>query len=332
MKKTSLALFLTLVMASLIWNWSCSNNPAGAGNFQAPVLTVVSINTPFTDTYTPTFTATPTSTVTNTPTSTATPYAVSTWTGFSSPSAIAVDGNGKVYVADTGNNFIERFNSNGVLDITWGEGGLKGKVGYTSPKGIAVDGNGSLYVVGNGNQVSKYVTVGSGVSLDNTFTSTTSGAGLSGPQGVGVNSAGSTVVVADTGNQKLVALDGSGNLINGFIVGTQVTGVAIDGNGNRFVATNPGNSVICPTSGPVTIPGFLNPQGLAIDSLNNLWVADTGRKQIEEFAPGGGLVLPPLVIFNASGTLNSPAGVAVDGNGTIYVVDSGANKVVKFEP
>ena len=60
-------------------------------------------------------------------------------------------------------------------------------------------------------------------------------------------------------------------------------------------------------------------------------MADKGNKQIEEFS-GTGLNYPPLVIFNASGTLNSPAGVAVDGNGTIYVVDSGANKVVKFAP
>src|SRR5581483_8152362 len=155
-----------VLMVGLLINWSCSNgNPTSAGNFQAPVITIVAINTPFTFTPIPTATPIPTNTPTFTPTATSTPYAVSTWTGFNNPSAIAVDGNGKVYVADTGNNFVERYNANGVLDITWGAGGLKGKLAYTTPKGIALDGSGDLFVVGNGNQVSKYGPIAPGASV-----------------------------------------------------------------------------------------------------------------------------------------------------------------------
>lgn len=243
------------------------------------------------------------------------------------PSAIAVDSNNKVYVADTGNNFVERYNSNGVLDITWGAGGLKGKLSYTTPKGIAVDANGNLFVVGNGNQVSKYgpIAPGVGVTLvSNSF----SGASLSGPQGIAVNAVGTTIAVADTGDNWVPILDNSGVSLTGYGAAAPA-GVAVDGNGDVFAST--GNTVAELNSALWTIPGFSNPQGLITDPSNNLWVADKGNKQIELFS-GTGLNQPPLVIFNGSNGLNAPAGVAVDTNGNIYVVDPAVNAVVKFAP
>ncbi|HVZ79414.1 MAG TPA: NHL repeat-containing protein [bacterium] len=326
-------ILLTLAFAALgLWvNWSCSNSSSSPNGFQSPVLTVVSINPPFTATPIPTDTPTPTATATSTFTPTATPYAVSTWTGFNAPSAIAVDSNHRVYVADTGNNFVERFDSNGILDISWGAGGLKGKVAYPSPKGIAVDGNGDLYVVGSGNQVSRYRPVTTGSSTLIQDASYDAGVFFSGSLGVATDSSVTFIAVADTGNDQVVLLDkSSGASMIGYPISSPA-GVAVDGVGNIFASTGTGNTVVKLYSTTATIPGFSNPQGIFTDGSDDLWVADKGNKQVEAFRSTG-LDQEPFLHFNGSGVLTAPAGVAVDLNGTIYVVDQGANKVVKFAP
>ncbi len=76
---------------------------------------------------------------------------------------------------------------------------------------------------------------------------------------------------------------------------------------------------------------FNNPQGVAFDTGNNLYVADTGYHQVEEFS-NSALNGSPIVIFNNGGSLVSPTGVAVDFNGNIYVADSAASKVIQFVP
>jgi DNA-binding beta-propeller fold protein YncE len=57
------------------------------------------------------------------------------------------------------------------------------------------------------------------------------------------------------------------------------------------------------------------PQGLFVDANNNLWVANSGEKNVLEFAPGA--IKPELVLNDPRG---EPVGVAVDNNnGTVYV-------------
>ena len=63
---------------------------------------------------------------------------------FSGPAGIAVDGAGKVYVADTGNNRVQIFNDNGELLEDRGLDGGEGE--FDGPAGIAVDGAGNVYV------------------------------------------------------------------------------------------------------------------------------------------------------------------------------------------
>ncbi len=62
-----------------------------------------------------------------------------------SPSGIAVDPQGFVYVADTGNNRIQKFNANGRLNKSIGSFG-DGPGQFDSPHGIAVDPHGVIYV------------------------------------------------------------------------------------------------------------------------------------------------------------------------------------------
>lgn len=71
--------------------------------------------------------------------------------GFRFPSGIAVDGAGKVYVADTGNSRIQQFDNNGVRQTWWGEYGTQ-ECQFDTPGGIALDiDSGTVYVADTGN-------------------------------------------------------------------------------------------------------------------------------------------------------------------------------------
>jgi sugar lactone lactonase YvrE len=71
-----------------------------------------------------------------------------------------------------------------------------------------------------------------------------------------------------------------------------------------------------------------NPQGIAVDSKNNVWVTDGGQNRVEEFSKAGKL----LHSFTKSGAgrLNSPTAIAVDPAGHVYVADTGDNRVVEY--
>lgn len=63
----------------------------------------------------------------------------------------AVDPSDNIYVVDTGNNCIEKFNSNGNYQMIWGSGGSSNGQ-FSSPKGITVDSSGNVYVTDTGNK------------------------------------------------------------------------------------------------------------------------------------------------------------------------------------
>jgi hypothetical protein len=81
----------------------------------------------------------------------------STWGGigsgdglFNHPSAIAVDGLGHVFVADSGNNRIQVFYADGTYIGQWGTDG-SGSGQFDQPLGIAADASGRVYVSDTGN-------------------------------------------------------------------------------------------------------------------------------------------------------------------------------------
>jgi DNA-binding beta-propeller fold protein YncE len=75
---------------------------------------------------------------------------------FMAPQDVAVDADGYIYVADTGNHRIQKFSPYGGLKIAFGDSGSAGEQ-FIFPEGIAVDENLILYIADTGNdRVERY--------------------------------------------------------------------------------------------------------------------------------------------------------------------------------
>lgn len=121
---------------------------------------------------------------------------------FKIPQAIAVDSEGNILVADTGNNRVQKFNSAGEFLGRYGVEGT-GNGQFKSPSGIAVDSEGKVWVTDSGNnRIERFSAEGEYLSQ---FGSKGSGNGqFSEAHGIAVS--GSNIWVADSGNNRVQEL------------------------------------------------------------------------------------------------------------------------------
>jgi DNA-binding beta-propeller fold protein YncE len=171
--------------------------------------------------------------------------------GFSSPTGVAVDASGDVFVADPGHNAVKEIvagsngNPAGVVSSS-STVNIVGS-GFSLPHGVAVDGIGNVFVADpNNNAVYEIVAVSGVVSTSSAVN--TIGSGFTGPYGVWVDGIGD-VFVADDGNnavKEIVASDGvvsSSSTVNTLSTGGSPNDVAVDGSGNVFVADITGSTI-----------------------------------------------------------------------------------------
>ena len=239
---------------------------------------------------------------------------------FWAPFGIAVDGAGNVYVADTGNNTIRKITPDGAVSTLAGlaghpgsKDGLGAAARFRNPWSVAVDGAGNLFVADMSNYTIRKIT----------------------PAGV------VTTVAGHAG------MSGSANGFGNDARFNDPFGVAVDQNGNVYVSDSGNNTIrkITPAGAVVTLAGlagdagtadgqsgtarFWNPQGLAVDSAGNIYVADTGNNAVRKITPTG--IVTTLPAAGTDGArLNNPGGVAVDGAGNIFVADTNDHCIRKI--
>jgi sugar lactone lactonase YvrE len=243
---------------------------------------------------------------------------VGTAARFDGPRALAADGNGNVYVADTGNCTIRKVvvATGQVTTLAGTPGscspvdGTGAQAGFAAPGALAIDGSGNLFVA-DGRTIRRVV-VGSGevttlAGLADTACATGNGIG----DGIGAPAVfcGLSGLAVDTvGN--LYASETTGNMIRKVVVATgEVTTVAGSG--------SPGSA-----DGTGAAASFDGPGALAIDADGNLFVADGNLGHddlaIREVATASGVVTTLGTITSAGFSLDAPGGLAVDGVGNLY--------------
>ncbi len=273
-----------------------------------------------------------------------------TRSGMFDPTGAVVDGAGRLWVADNGNNRVLRFdaaaskpngaNADGVL----GQGDFTSSTiaitqsGMYSPVKVALDIDGRLWVTDRGNNrvlrfdgaASKAIGApADGVLGQVDFTSRSHAATQSGmywPLGVAVDAAGRLWVV-DGNCHRVLRFDGAASKPNG----ANADGVLgqVDFTSNIIATTQ---------------SGMQWPEDVAVDGSGRLWVADYGNNRVLRFdgaasKPNGANADGVLgqVDFTSSSPaatqsgMYRPLGVAVDGSGRLWVADFGNNRVVLFQ-
>ncbi len=320
---------------------------------------------------------------------------VAKWSNvFNGPATVAVDPSGKfVYVADTGNNRIQKFDSNGFDNVakpvkSWGSAGHNNGE-FKNPLGVAVDPSGKfVYVADTGNnRIQKFdrdggyisqwgskciISVGSSppcVDPDGPDPLALGDGQFFSPGGIAVDLSGN-VYVADSQNNRIQKFDNNGKFITtwgsyGFGDGKFriAADVAVDPAGTFVYAVDKGNDRIQKfDSGGKFITKwgslgqadgqFFAPLNVAVDPSGNfVYISDTQNARIQRFfnngtfitswgsgcniADGSGCVIPKGVghLSLGDGQFNNVGRIAFAPSGTfVYIADTGNDRIQVFAP
>lgn len=218
---------------------------------------------------------------------------------FQALDGVAVDQAGNVFIADTGNNRVQKFTPDGAFLTSWGAlGAAQGQ--FNAPADVAVGPDGSVYVADTGNnRVQRFNT-------DGGFISTWGQAGtlegqFNAPSGVTTGPDGS-VYVADSGNNRV----------------------------QRFLAdgTSLGQAIGSAGAGPSQ---FNTMRGISADQGGTVYVVDAGNARVQAFSAD---LTTRVTEWGTNGTgngqfTNSVRGVTA-GAGGVYVSDPGSANVQRF--
>jgi len=246
---------------------------------------------------------------------------------FKSPSGIAVDASGNLFVADTGNNTIRKITPDGSVTTYAGAPGVSGAANgaasvarFSSPFGVMVDKNNNVYVADTFNNTIRLITPAGAVStlagktgvagsLDKTGTAAT----FNHPVSLAMDSSGN-IYVADTSNDLIR------KIAPGAVVTTLAGSAGVSGSDNG-------------TNGTAR---FNTPYGITVDSQDNIYVVDTLNSTLRKITLSG-VVTTPAGVAGSTGTsdgvgdqarFSSPTGVAA-GNGVDVIIADFSNASVR---
>jgi sugar lactone lactonase YvrE len=236
---------------------------------------------------------------------------------FNHPSDLVADSAGNIFVTDTANQTIRKITPTGAVSTLAGLAGSLGSTDGTgsaarfhSPTGITIDVAGNLYVADTDNNSIRKVTAAGVV--------TTLATGFSHPSDVAADGSGN-LFVADAGS----------NTIRKVVVSTGAVSVVAGQIGSAGSTDATGASA-----------RFASPEGVAVDSSGNLYVADTNNQTIRKISPAG-VVTTLAGLAGRSGSsdgagtaarFQSPSDLVVDAAGNILVADMSNQTIRKITP
>lgn len=210
--------------------------------------------------------------------------------------SLAIDSKGNIYVADTYNHRVQKFDPSGKLLTKWGsEGTEDGQFRGTS--GIAIDNQDNVYVTEfQGSRLQKFdssgkflLKFGSRGSEDGQFKY---------PGSIALDSKGN-IYITDGLNYRIQKFDPNGKFLSKF-----GSSGAKDGE-------------------------FETPGGLVIDNQDNIYVAEESPR-IQKFDSTGKFIGK----WTGTGSTNFRVviGLSIDSKGNIYVFDQPGNNIYQFRP
>jgi sugar lactone lactonase YvrE len=250
------------------------------------------------------------------------------------PTDTAVDASGNIFIADSANDVIRKITAAGIIS-TYAGNGTAGYGGdgasaivaeLNGPSGVAIDSSGNLYIADTGNnRIRKVTTAG--------IISTYAGNGTASYAGDG-GAATSSTLNGPAG----MTFDSSGNLyiseINNNVI-RKVTAATV-AQPTPIISTFAGNGVsgYSGDGGVATKAQLTNPSAVAVDSNNNVYIADTGNSVIRKVSTAGiisNFAGDGLMDFSGQGVpatsaeLYGPQGVVADAAGNVYIADTQNN-------
>lgn len=254
----------------------------------------------------------------------------------SSPSGVAVDAAGNLYISDTGNHRVRKVTPSGAITTVAGKGtaGWSGDSGpataaeLSSPAGLAIDSAGNLYVADPDTGTVRKVwadgiistAAGTGQFVSSTIGGPYDPAAITRPVAVALDSDGG-LFIADIADQRI----------------RRVRAGAIDTVAGWGVIRLPG-SATPPSAPPGELPAFLEPvslpAGVTIDSGGNLYFTEYGgRLLLGTVHRSSGFGLPqlfPQAVVNAANLF--PAPVAPGELVTLFGTDLGPAAAIGAQP
>jgi len=229
---------------------------------------------------------------------------------FNFPRALAFDASGNLYVADSNNARIEKFDASGKFLLAFGTKSPDGVFpapngAFTEIWGLAVDPQGNVYAADTWNhRIQKFDANGKfiktwGTNGDTRGVAKVDADKLYGPRALAVDARGN-VFVADTGNKRILKFSGDGAPL------AQFGGVGSE-------------------------PGLMQePVGIAVDAQGNIFVADTWNQRVQKFDANLNYVMHFQVqAWESQGVVNKPY-LAVDADGNIFITDPETHRIIKF--